>query len=96
MLNCKVENLPIMYLGLPLGGYPKRSYILQSIIEKVQGKLDKWVYTISLEEEECPLQISCPILPLITCLPSKCQKKISRTLERVMKKFFWKETKEVK
>lgn len=36
--KCKVEHLPIMYLGLPLGGYPKKMS-WQPVIDKIQGKL---------------------------------------------------------
>lgn len=42
LLNCKVESLPIMYLGLPSGGYPRKVSFWQPIIDKVQDKLDKW------------------------------------------------------
>ena len=28
ILNCKVESLPFIYLGLPLGGYPKKCSFL--------------------------------------------------------------------
>lgn len=41
MLNCRVEKLPLMYLGLPLGGYPKELF-QQPILDKIQGKLSKW------------------------------------------------------
>lgn len=41
-LNCKVEHLPFMYLGLPLGGCPKKVAFWQPMIDKVHKKLDKW------------------------------------------------------
>ena len=41
MLNCKIEKLPLMYLGLPLGGYPKSVRYWQPVLDKVQQKLDK-------------------------------------------------------
>lgn len=41
-LNCKIEKLPIMYLGLPLGGYPKKESFWQPILDKIEGKLNKW------------------------------------------------------
>lgn len=40
--NCKVELLPIIYLGLPLGGNPKSSDFWLPIQEKISKKLDRW------------------------------------------------------
>lgn len=41
-LQCKVELLPFLYHGLPLGGYPKKVSFWQPIIDKIQKKLDRW------------------------------------------------------
>ena len=41
-LNCKMDHLPLIYVGLPLGGYPKKVEFWQPVIDKLQGKLDKW------------------------------------------------------
>ena len=41
-LNCKVEHLPLVYLGLPLGGCLKEVEFWQPVIDKLQRKLDKW------------------------------------------------------
>jgi len=42
ILNCRIESLPFIYLGLPLGGHRKSAQFWQSIIDKVHGKQDKW------------------------------------------------------
>lgn len=39
-INCKVGLLSFIYLGLPLGGYPKQHSFWQPIIDKVHSKLD--------------------------------------------------------
>lgn len=40
--NCKTEQLPIMYLGLPLGGNPKLEVFWIPIKDKILKKLDRW------------------------------------------------------
>ena len=41
-LGCQVEKLPFLYLGLPLGGYPRHKDFWQPVIERVHKNLDKW------------------------------------------------------
>ena len=41
-LGCKAEKLPILYLGLPLRGYPRRKEFWQPVIDRVHKKLDRW------------------------------------------------------
>lgn len=40
-VKCKVET-SVTYLGLPLGGYPKKVSFWQPMIDKIHAKLDKW------------------------------------------------------
>lgn len=42
MLSCVQHFCLFMYLGLPLGGYPKSSSFWQAVIDKIQKKLDRW------------------------------------------------------
>lgn len=41
-INCKLEALPFVYLGLSLGGHPKNAYLWQPIQDEVHKKLDHW------------------------------------------------------
>ena len=49
-IGYKAENLPIIYVGLPLGGYPQRQELWQLVIDRIHKKLDGSALT-SLEEE---------------------------------------------
>lgn len=42
VMGCKVESLPIKYLGLPLGANPKRIKIWEPILDKMGKKLSVW------------------------------------------------------
>ena len=39
-LGCKAEKLPILYLGLPLRGYPQQREFWQPVIDRIHKKLD--------------------------------------------------------
>lgn len=39
--SCKVESLPIMYLGFPLGGNNKAFSFWDPLIDKFRQKLDE-------------------------------------------------------
>ena len=42
MLGCCVADLPIKYLGIPLGANPRRKETWKPIIEKIEKKLSGW------------------------------------------------------
>ncbi|XP_026383786.1 uncharacterized protein LOC113279301 [Papaver somniferum] len=42
ILNCKIEALPIKYLGMALGATRKQTSIWDAILEKFKSKLAKW------------------------------------------------------
>ena len=42
VLNCKVQKLPLLYLGLSLGANPKRKSTWQPVVDKVRKKLSLW------------------------------------------------------
>jgi len=42
VLCCKLDSLPMIYLGLPLGAHYKDSLIWNPIIEKMEVRLTGW------------------------------------------------------
>jgi hypothetical protein len=42
LLNCKVENLPITYLGLPLNFKIPKKEDLQRLLDKIGSRLAAW------------------------------------------------------
>lgn len=41
-LGCRVENLPLCYLGLPLGANPGRLKTWHPVVDRVEKSLAKW------------------------------------------------------
>ena len=42
MLGCKVGKVPFFYLGLPIGGDPRRLLFLEPVVDRVKKRLAGW------------------------------------------------------
>lgn len=42
MIGCRVKDLPIQYLGLPLGSNPKTLHFWNRVIEKISKRVGCW------------------------------------------------------
>ena len=42
MLSCKVGRIPFMYLGLPIGGNPRRLQFWEPIVNRIKSRLSGW------------------------------------------------------
>jgi len=42
VLNCKVGSLPILYLGLPVGGDPRRLIFWEHVVNRIKSRLSGW------------------------------------------------------
>ena len=91
ILKCKVESLPFIYLNLPLGGYPKSCRFWQSILDKVHGKLDKWRrYNLSRFGRITLCKSVLSSLPTYYMYVFFMRESALSSLERIMRKLFWK------
>jgi len=42
VLSCKVGKMPLLYLGLPIGGDPRRLLFWESVVNRVKNILYGW------------------------------------------------------
>jgi hypothetical protein len=42
VLSCKVGKIPFMYLGLPIGGNPRRLKFWEPIVNRIKSRLSGW------------------------------------------------------
>ncbi|XP_024632642.1 uncharacterized protein [Medicago truncatula] len=42
LLNCKVGTLPFTYLGLPIGGNPRRLAFWEPVVNRIKSRLSSW------------------------------------------------------
>lgn len=88
-LNCKAGTFPFTYMGLPLGGQPKRHSFWQPIIDKVHLKLDRWKYSLSRGGRLTLCNAVLANLPTYYMSIFQMPKSVIAELERVMHNFFW-------
>jgi hypothetical protein len=42
VFNCKVYTLPIVYMGLPVGGNPRRLNFWEPAVDRIKSRLSSW------------------------------------------------------
>ena len=42
VLSCKIERIPFLYLGLPIGGDARRQIFLEPIMTRIKARLSEW------------------------------------------------------
>jgi hypothetical protein len=42
LLNCKVGKVPFIYLGLPIGGNPRRLSFWEHVVNRIKSRLSGW------------------------------------------------------
>lgn len=79
-----------MYLGLPLGGYPKQLSLWQPIIDKAYLKLDRWKrYNLSREGCLTLCNVVLANLPTYSMSIFQMPNSVISKSERIMYSFFW-------
>ena len=90
ILQCKVGNLPMNYLGMPLGTSYKTTFIWNPIIESMEKKLSGWKHLYL--SKGCRLTLlKSTLSSLLTYYLSlfTIPKAVAIRLERIQKNFLW-------
>ena len=89
-LKCQAGKLPFLYLGLPLGRYPKQYSFWQPIIDKVNLKLDRWKrYNLSRGSRLTLCNSVLANLPTYCMSIFQMPVAVSVEIERIMCRFCW-------
>lgn len=89
-LGCKVEALPIKYLGLPLGVTTRSIAIWDDVIQRMEEKLPKWKRKFLNKAERLILLKSClSSLPLYYLSLIHLSAVVELKLTRIMRNFLW-------
>ena len=90
MLDYKVSDWPILYLGLPLGGNPKACGFWNSVVERISRRLDGWKKAYLSFEGRITLIHSC-----LSHIPSyflslfKILASVAAKFKKLQKDFLW-------
>lgn len=68
LLNCRIMKIPITYVGLPVGGNPRRISFWEPVLAKLRGRLSQWRQKNPFFWRPVNLDIECfirltPLLP---------------------------------
>ncbi|MCH83014.1 LINE-1 reverse transcriptase like [Trifolium medium] len=89
-LNCKVGELPIKYLGLPIGADPRRLKTWEPVIIALRKRLSSWSYrSLSMGGRLVLLKSVLSALPIYYLSFFKMPPGIISLIESLFKKFLW-------
>ena len=97
ILQCKIENLPTTYLGMPLGNNHKELVIWDGIIEKTEKRLANWKANyLSLGGRVTLINSVLDVLPtyVMSLFPLLAQ--VEERLDKLRCDFLWAGKKEEK
>ena len=90
ILHCRVDNLLMKYLGMPLGTSFKTASIWNPILEKVEKKLSKWkCLYLSKGGRLMLLKSSLSSLPTYFLFLFTIPKTVTARLESIQRNFLW-------
>jgi len=90
ILGCSRAQLPIQYLGTPLGANMRKAASWQKIIEKVQTRLKAWKSNcLSRAGRLILIKSVLNSLPLYYLSLFKVPKKVANDIVRLQRKFLW-------
>lgn len=90
ILQCKVENLPTSYLGLPVGSSHRRYSFWVPVIQRVEKKLSAWKSRLLSAGARVTLVKSVlSSLPLYFCSLFKMPTIVVKKINSLIRSFFW-------
>jgi len=90
VLNCKIGRLPILYLGLPVGGDPRRLHFWNPVVNCIKSRLSRWKSKhLSFRGRLVLLKFVLTSLPVYALSFFKAPSGIIASIESLLIRFFW-------
>lgn len=90
VLSCKVGKVPFLYLGLPIGGNPRRLSFWDPVVNRIQARLVGWNSRfLSFGGRLVLLKSVLTSLPVYALSFFKAPTGIISSIESLFNKFFW-------
>ncbi|KAH1038448.1 hypothetical protein J1N35_040191 [Gossypium stocksii] len=88
--KCKIEALPFMYLGNPLGANPKKISTWDSIVEKVETKLVGWkCRSLSWAGRVVCINVVLSSLPIYYMSIFQAPITVIKKIDKIRRNFLW-------
>lgn len=89
-IGCKIQSLPIKYLGLPLGASPKLKSTWKPVIEKFKARLPSWKKRyLSFGGRITLIKSVFNSLPIYYMSLFKMPEGVAKTIEGIQARFLW-------
>lgn len=90
LLHCRVMELPFVYLGLPIGGSPRRLTFWEPVIQKLRKRLSSWKSkNLSFGGRVCLVKSVLSALPLYFISCYRMPKGVIKKCNQIMMRFLW-------
>ena len=90
MLNYAQMFVPFKYLGLQVGGNPRKREFWKEIIDKVRNKLSKWKgKNLSFVGRVCLIKLVFTAIPLYYLSVFKAPVSMCKEITNLQRKFLW-------
>lgn len=90
ILHCRLMGIPFMYLGLPVGGNPRRLAFWDPVIQRIKQRLSKWrCRNLSFGGRLCLVKSVLTALPLYYISIFRMPVGIINKCTKLMRDFLW-------
>lgn len=97
LLHCRVMAIPFVYLGLPIGGSPRRLSTWEPVLAKMRKRLSTWKGKhLSFGGRICLIRSVLTALPLYFISFFRLPKGVLKSCNQIMMRFLWGGSDEVK
>ena len=89
-LNCNTMKLPFQYLGVEVGGNPRKKQFWDPVVKKVEAKLSSWKGRfLSMAGRICLLKSVFTTIPLFYLSIFKAPVAVCNKISSIQRKFLW-------
>ena len=89
-LNCNTMRIPFKYLGLEVGGNPRKKQFWELVVNKINARLSTWKWRfLSMEERICLIKSVFIAIPLFYLSFFKAPVSVYNRITSIQRRFLW-------
>ena len=89
-LNCNTMQMPFKYLGIEVGGNPRKKRFWEPVVNKIKARLSSWKGRfLSRAGRICLLKLVFTFIPLFYLSFFKAPTSVCNSIISMQRKFFW-------